>query len=122
METRQFHPTGDRILVERDKHIRQVGLIHLVGGKQLDICVSKVIARGPDVKAKPWDLAVGDYVLHARVSGVKYDGGLGRYDNDGDLLFLHEAECIATVDPSSIITGGAQYDQGGIGIRDLSTL
>jgi len=122
MDTRQLQPTGNRVLVERDKHVRQVGLIHLVGGKQLDVCVSKVLARGPDVKAKPWDLAVGDYVLHVRVAGVKYDGGLGRYDGEGNLLFLKEDELLATVDPGVVLEGSATYDEGKIGSRDLSTL
>lgn len=124
MNSNQLQPTGDRVLVERDKHVREMspGGLFLVGGKKLDVCVSKVLALGPDVKTRKWDLAVGMYVLHVRVAGVKYDSTLGRYDGDGDLLFLHESELLATVDPGAVVEGVANYDGGASGMRDLAAL
>lgn len=110
---RHIQPTGDRLLVQRAPHVRQVGTLFVVGGKREQLAVSKVLCRGPDVKAKPWHLAPGDYIVHPLVSGVKYDPSLGRLDNDADLLFLHEHEILCCVDPGSIVEGEVNFDATG---------
>lgn len=100
------------------------------GGQSLDIVCSEVIARGPGVKAKVWDLGPGDYVLHVRVVGVAYDGVLGTLgqarDNrkDADYKFLKESEILAVVDPDMVgkLDGSASYDEGKTGVRDTRDL
>lgn len=102
-------PTGNRVLCRSMPHIRQVGRILMVGGKTPDIVVSRVVARGPEIKARPWDLAAGDYVLHIRVAGVRYDGILGSVGRqaqtrEGSLIFLLEDEILGIVDPAVVET------------------
>jgi len=117
--------------VKLSRDLKRVGLVYLPdGGKSLDIVCSEVIARGPEVKARMWELAPGDFVLHVRVVGVTYDGVLGTLgqgrDNrkDADYKFLHEDEILAVVDPSMVghIDGQAQYNEGRLGTRDTRSL
>jgi co-chaperonin GroES (HSP10) len=112
---RRVRPLHDRVLVRRKPHVRQVGSIVLVGGvSREDMMVSEVIAIGPQVTLRPWELRVGDYAMHPRVCGVKYDNVLGRLDNDaGDLVFLLERELIAIVDPDMVVTGASQFNEHG---------
>lgn len=128
---KRIQPTGDRVLVKLSRDLKKVGLIYLPdGGKSLDIVCSEVIARGPEVKARMWELAPGDWVLHVRVVGVNYDGVLGTLaqgrDNrkDADYKFLRESELLAVVDPSMVgkLDGQASYDEGATGMRDTRDL
>ena len=128
---RTMKPTGDRVLVRLRKELQKVGLIYLPdGGKSLDIVCSEVIAVGPDVKARPWHLAPGDFVLHVRVVGVSYDGVLGALGKmsqsveTADYKFLKESELLATVNPDSVgnIVGQASLDGGKTGVRATSDL
>jgi co-chaperonin GroES (HSP10) len=128
---RTMKPTGDRVLVRLRKEMQKVGLIYLPdGGKSLDVVCSEVIAVGPDVKARPWHLAAGDFVLHVRVVGVSYDGVLGAIGKmsqsveTADYKFLKESEILATVNPESVgkISGGADVDGGKTGSRATSDL
>lgn len=128
---RKIQPLGDRVLVRLRNDMRRVGLVWLpTGGQNLDVICSEVIARGPDVKARMWELAPGDYVLHVRVVGVAYDGVLGllgKASHDrkaSDYRFLKEDEIIACVDPEAVgkIDGAAQYDEGRTGVRDTRSL
>lgn len=101
---RHIRPLHDRILVRRMPHLRKVGTIILVGNHQKESMeVSKVIAIGTQVKLRPWELRVDDFVMHPRMSGAKYDSVLGRFAEDGDLVFLFERELIAVCDPSIVV-------------------
>jgi co-chaperonin GroES (HSP10) len=117
---RVIQPLGDRVLCRRLPHVRKIHSLLLVGGKREDLTVSVVLARGPEVRARPWHLAAGDHVIHPRISGVKYDGTLGRFDGDGELLFLHEHELISVVDPESVVTGEVEIPNDGS--RDLTRI
>jgi len=128
---RKIKPMGDRVLVRLRKDMQKVGLVWLPdGGKNLDIVCSEVIAIGPRVKLRPWELHPGEFVLHVRVCGVSYDGILGLLGKDSqnvktaDFRFLLESELLAVVDPEAVgkITGGAQYDEGATGIRNTGDL
>jgi co-chaperonin GroES (HSP10) len=120
-------PTGDRVFARITKEARKVGLIHIphTASSKLDVIVSEVVALGPEVKARPWELAVGDFILHARVCGVRYDGTLGTIGKkDADYLFLKEQEILAVINPESVgkVDGQAHYDGGALGTKDLSSL
>ena len=97
-----LYPTGDRILCRARPHVRSTGLILMVGGDRANMTVSQVLAIGPDVKARPWELYVGDHVLHPRVCGVRLDADLMNFDDHGDLLFIHEHELIGVVSPDVV--------------------
>jgi hypothetical protein len=125
-EARVIAPTGDRVLCRAMPHLRQTGSIILVGGKRLDVTVSQVIARGPDVKARPWHLAPGDYVMHARVVGVRYDGVLGALgrnaiDREGNLIFLREEELLGVVDPELVESMTGEVVAPRVGTVELKT-
>lgn len=128
---RKIKPTGERVLVRLRKDLQKVGLIYLPnGGQALDIVCSEVVALGPEVKARPWELAVGDYVLHARVCGVAYDGVLGLLGKDSqsvktaDYKIILEKELMAVVDPSAVgkIEGHGSYSDGATGVRATADL
>jgi len=111
---RRLKPLHDRVLVKRPPNARQVGTIVLVGGKREDVVISEVVSIGTRCSLRPWELAVGDFVMHPRVCGAKYDNTFGRLDDDGDLVFLHEQELMAVVDPGLVVTGHAVYDANGV--------
>ena len=116
---RSIQPTGDRVLVRPAPHVRHVGLVKLVGGDRLDVVVSQVVARGPEVRARPWELAIGDFVLHVRVVGVRYDGAVGQPLKGGGLLFLKEDELLAVVSPEAADRITGQHVPGKDGLTDL---
>lgn len=127
---RNIAPTGDRILVRLERDARKVGMIILPdGGKSLDVVVSQVVAKGPLVKSKPWELAVGDYVIHVRVAGVAYDGTLGLLGKmsqvkDADYKFVKESELLAVVSPDVVgkVEGTSFHSEGRTGQCDLRSL
>jgi co-chaperonin GroES (HSP10) len=147
--SRHLKAIGDRVIVRRQDHRRQVGLIVLVGGKRDDLCVSKVLSVGSDAAmgsqrrlvqgiidalekdgdtraaslvtqrflpdpGEP-EYKVGDYVAHPRVVGAKYDNVLGRLDDDGEIVVLHDSELMFTVDPAIVETvrGESVYNDKG---------
>jgi len=111
-------PAGDRVFVELQPYQRETasGLI-VVGGKSLDLAVSKVLAVGPECNRAPWGVEVGDKVLHLRVAGVTYDGSQGGLSDEamgrGTYAFIQEKELIAVVAPSAEIEGVANRDADG---------
>ena len=124
-------PLGDRVLVEMRRDQQRVGRIILPdGGQSLDVVCSRVLALGPEVKSRRWELAPGDYVLHVRVVGVQLDGIMGMLGGresarkDASHRFLKESEILAVVDPESVgkIDGRANYDGGALGARDTRDL
>lgn len=125
-------PLGDRLLVRVMRDQRKVGSIWLPdGGRSLDVVIGQVVARGTQVKSKPWDVAVGDYVLFVRVCGVAYDGVLGLLGKmsqtggkDAEYKFLKESELMAVVSPDAVtsVHGGAGYDGGATGMRSTTDL
>jgi co-chaperonin GroES (HSP10) len=101
---RHIRPLHDRILVRRMPHLRKVGLIILVGNNAKEqMEVARVIAIGPRVTLRPWELRVDDFVMYPRMVGAKYDSVLGRFAEEGDLVFLQERELIAVCDPSIVV-------------------
>jgi co-chaperonin GroES (HSP10) len=121
---RKIVPRGDRVFCRALRENRRIGSIYLPdnANKSLDLVVSQVLSRGPDVKCKPWELAPGDFVLHVRVAGTRYDGilgSLGRHsdERDTDYLFLYEKDCLAVVDPAAVteLVGNAQLSEGKTG-------
>lgn len=116
---RRISPARDRLLVEVDRRERKVGSLVLPAGSQekLDLVVSKVLALGPEVKAKKWELWEGDYVLTVRTVLLRYDGTLGRVGRgeNSELAFIFEKDILAVVDPGVIVTGQGQYDEGRTG-------
>lgn len=127
---RLIRPTRDRVLVELRRDLQKVGMVWLPdGGQSLDVVCSRVVALGPEVKARPWELAPGDYVLHVRVVGVAYDGVLGLIGRQADKKtashkILKESEILAVVSPDAVgrIDGKANYDEGRTGQRDTRDL
>ena len=118
VDPKRIQPQGDRVLCRRPPHVNFTGIIFTVGGKNNDTHISEVLALGPAVKARKWDLNVGDYVLHTRVAGVKYDGVDARAMGDGELVFLRESELIASMPPDMVERvkpGTFSYDSDGVG-------
>ncbi len=117
-----IQPTGDRVLVRCLRENRKIGSIILPDNlKQgLDVMVSEVVALGPDVKARKWELQVGDFVLHVRVVGVGHDGvmgvlGLDSQKKEAEHKFLRESDILAIVDPGAVVQGAASYSEGRTG-------
>lgn len=129
---RKVQPLGSRVFVRVAREARQVGRIILPdGGKSLDLALGEVMARGPLCKLRPWELAVGDFVLFARPCGVAYDGTLGLLGKmsqtggqDAGYKFILESELIAVVAPELVgkIVGEINLSGGRTGTRDMSTV
>lgn len=119
---RHIRPLHDRILVRRMPHLRKVGSIILVGNRGKEqMEVARVISIGTRVMLRPWELRVDDYVMYPRVSGAKYDSVLGRFSEEGDLVFLHERELIAACDPSIVIASATFAPDPRDGVLALDT-
>lgn len=116
---RRICPTGSRLLVEVDRRERQVGRIVLPAQSQekLDLVLCKVLALGPEVKAKKWELWEGDYVLTVRAVLLRYDGTLGRVGKgeNSELAFIFEKDILCVCDPGLTVTGQGQYSEGRTG-------
>lgn len=123
---KRIAPQGDRLFCRYTKETRKIGSVWTPdsASKALDVVLSQVLARGPLVKAKPWELSTGDYVIHVRTAGLKYDGTLGWLGKQGqtgvkdaDYVFLFEKDILAVVDPEMVgrITGEGQYSEGRTG-------
>ena len=119
---RKIQPTRDMVFCRLLNEDKKIGSIFIPDTfvKGLDLVVSQVMARGPEVKAKKWELGVGDYVLHVRVVGIEYDGILGSLGKDSQqkgasYRFLHEKDILAVVDPGAVVSGYANASQGSFG-------
>lgn len=119
MRPSDIKPAGDRVFVELQPYQqeRASGLV-IVGGKSLDLAVSKVVSVGPECNRAPWGVNVGDRVLHLRVAGIKYDGIGGELSSAsamgrGTYAFIQEKELIGVLDPGAEIEGVANRDADG---------
>lgn len=109
-------PMGDRLLCEDLPDVRKVGQIFVVKGDKnntLDVVCSKLVGIGPDVKEK---LSVGDYILHIRSTGVRYDGAIGPLaEGRGKFVFIKESEALAVVEARVVekLSGMAFFAEDG---------
>lgn len=124
---RKVQAMGDRLFVRVTQNNKDYGSIVIPDNfkEKLDLLVSEVLSVGPMVKARKWELARGDYVIHVRTCLLRYDGILGRVGassrNDSlnvssEFGFIFEKDIIAVVDPAAVVTGSDQYDEGKLGM------
>jgi len=124
---RKVQAMGDRLFVRVNQNNKDFGMIHIPDNykEKLDLLVSEVLSVGPMVKARKWELAPGDYVIHVRTCLLRYDGVLGRVgaasrnenlNVSSEFGFIFEKDIIAVVDPGTVVKGAAQYDEGRTGV------
>jgi co-chaperonin GroES (HSP10) len=84
-------PCGDKVLVERQDDLRQIGHILLPFSNRFDVQMARVLAVGPRVQ----DIKPGMRVAHVRVIGLRVDDRELRARSGRKLWMMESKDCLA---------------------------